>query len=116
MQHKRKGRKFGRKSDQRKIFLNSLARALFLKEKITTVEARAKEIRSFAEKSITRAKKADIASRRLLAKSFSEDIVKKLINEISPKYKDKKGGYTRITKLGSRKGDGAKMAIIELIK
>jgi len=116
MQHKRKGRKFSRKTDQRKAFLSSLARALFLKEKITTVEARAKEIRSLAEKSITRAKKADISSRRLLSKYFSDDIVKKLISEISPRYKDKNGGYTRITKLGQRKGDGAKMAIIELIK
>jgi len=116
MQHKRTGRKFGRKSDQRKAFFNSLARALFLKERITTVEARAKEIRSLVEKSITRAKKADISSKRLLSKSFSDNVVKKLINEIAPRYKEKQGGYTRIIKLGQRKGDGAKMAIIELIK
>lgn len=116
MQHKRRGRKFSRKSDQRKAFLNSLARALFLKEKITTVEARAKELKPFAEKAITRARKLDISSKRILTKSFSDAVVKKLIGEIAPRYKEKAGGYTRIIKLGQRKGDGAKMAIIELIK
>jgi large subunit ribosomal protein L17 len=103
-----------------------LASTLLLKEKIKTTEAKAKEVASFVEKQITRAKIGDLTSKRLLAKYFSPEIVKKLINEIAPRYKppyqnsvggkERKGGYTRIIKLGSRKSDGAKMAIIELIK
>ena len=93
-----------------------MASALLLKEKIKTTEAKAKEIRSFIEKSISRAKKGDLSSRRLLARFFSKKIVKKLIEEIAPRYKERKGGYTRIIKLGLRKTNGAKMAIIELVK
>ena len=96
--------------------MQGLAASLFLKEKIRTTEARAKELSGFAEKKITRAKVGNLASRRLLASFFSEPVVKKLVEEIAPKYKDRKGGYTRITKLGQRKSDGARMAIIELVK
>ena len=77
MKKRKKGRKFSRKSDQRKALLKSLARALFLKEKIKTTEAKAKELSGFAEKQITKAKKATLASRRLLAKNFSPEVVKK---------------------------------------
>jgi len=116
MKKRKKGRKLSRTSDQRKALLRSLARELFLREKIKTTEAKAKEVRSFAEKQITRARKGDISSRRLLSKHFSSLIVKKLIDEIGKEYKERKGGYTRVIKLGPRKSDGAKMAIIELIK
>jgi len=116
MKKLKRGRKLSRKKNQRKALLKSLARALFLNEKIKTTEAKAKEVRMFAEKLITRAKKGDLASRRILAKYFSKDIVKKLVDEIGPRYKKRKGGYTRIIKLGPRKSDGAKMAIIELVK
>jgi large subunit ribosomal protein L17 len=116
MRKRKKGRKFSRKKDQRKALLKLLSEALFLKEKIKTTEAKAKELKRIAEKFITRAKKGDLASKRLLARFFSKKIVKKLINEIAPKYKERKGGYTRIVKLGQRKSDGAKMAIIELVK
>ncbi len=116
MQHRKKGRKFSRKRDQRRAFLKGLSRALFLKEKIITTEARAKEMGSFAEKFITRAKKKDLASRRHLRKYFSEDLVKKIVDEIAPRYMERAGGYTRIIKLGQRKGDAARMAIIELVK
>ncbi|MCP6718998.1 MAG: 50S ribosomal protein L17 [Patescibacteria group bacterium] len=116
MKKRKKGRKLSRKRDQRRALLKSLARELFLREKIKTTEAKAKETSSFAEKQITKAKVASITSRRLLAKNFSPEIVKKLVDEIAPKYKNRKGGYTRIIKLGPRKSDGAKMAIIELVK
>lgn len=115
MQKRKKGRKLSLKKDQRKALLRSLAHNFFLKEKIKTTEAKAKEIFVFAEKQISRAKINDLSSRRLLAKYFSLKIVKKLVNEIGPKYKERKGGYTRIIKLGPRKSDGAKMAIIELV-
>lgn len=109
------GRKLSRKRNQRKALLNSLARALFLHGKIKTTRAKAKEVSKFAEKCITRAKRGDLVSRRILAKYFSKDLNKKLIDEIGPKYKKRKGGYTRIIKLGPRKTDGAKMVIIELV-
>jgi len=109
------GRKFSREKDQRKALKKSLARSLFLHGKMKTTEAKAKEISSFSEKLVTKAKKGDIATRRALAKYFSPRLVKKIVEEIAPKYKDRKGGYTRITKLGPRKSDGAKMAIIELV-
>ena len=91
-------------------------RALVLREKIKTTEAKAKEVSGLLEKFITKAKKADLASRRLLARSFCPKSVKKLTDEIAPRYKERKGGYTRIIKLGPRKSDGAKMVFIELIK
>ncbi|GAG37057.1 unnamed protein product, partial [marine sediment metagenome] len=111
----KQGRKLSREKDQRKALLKSLARAIFIHKKIKTTEAKAKEVSMFAEKCITRAKKGDLSSRRILVKYFSKDLVKKLMDEIAPKYKDRKGGYTRIIKLGPRKSDGAKMAIIELV-
>jgi len=116
MKKRKKGRKLSRKTGQRRALLKSLARELFLKEKIKTTKAKAKELSAFAEKLITKAKKASLASRRLLARNFSPKIVKKIVDEIAPRYKERKGGYTRIIKLGPRKSDGAKMAIIELVK
>jgi large subunit ribosomal protein L17 len=116
MKKLKKGRKFSREKDQRKALLKSLSRSLFLREKIKTTEAKAKELSSFAEKLITRAKKQDLASRRILAKYFSEDLVKKIVDKIAPKYKNRPGGYTRVIKIGQRKSDGAKMAIIELVE
>ena len=116
MRKRKEGRKFGRKKDQRKALLRALAFALILKEKIKITEAKAKELSKFIQPFITRSKKGDIVSRRLLAKSFSPKIVKKMCGEIGPRYKDRPGGYTRIIKLGPRKSDGAKMAIIELLK
>lgn len=116
MRKLKKGRKFSRKRDQRKALLKSLASSLFLKEKIKTTETKAKEVSRLVGKSITRAKKGDLASRRILAKYFSRNLVKKLVNEIGPRYKSRKGGYTRIIRLGPRKSNGAKMTIIELVK
>lgn len=110
------GRKLSRKRDQRKALLRALISALFLKERMQTTEAKARETSVLAEKMITRAKIGNLNSRRLLARLFSPKIVKKLVEDIAPRYKERKGGYTRIIKLGPRKSDGARMAIIELIK
>src|SRR3989338_6171672 len=112
MRKLKKGRKLSRKKDQRLALLKALGSALISHEKIKTTEAKAKEISGFAEKLITRAKKGDLASRRLLARFFSLKLVKKLIDELGSRYKERPGGYTRIIKLGRRKSDGAKMAII----
>ena len=92
-----------------------MATSLFLHGKIKTTEAKAKELRSVAEKFITRAKDNNIANRRVLAKELSSATVKKLFGEIAPKYIERQGGYTRIMKLGPRKSDSASMAIIELV-
>lgn len=116
MRKRKHGRKLSRKKNQRKALLKGLASALFLKEKIKTTEAKAKEVAPFVEKQITRAKIGNLSSKRLLARNFSSEIVKKLVNEIAPRYKERKGGYTRIIKLGPKKTNGVKMAIIELVK
>lgn len=116
MWKQKKGRKFSRKTDQRKALLRSLAESLFVREKIKTTEAKAKEALRVCEKLITQAKKGDLASRRYLAGYFKKDLVKKIVNEIAPRYKERKGGCVRIIKIEPRKSDGAKMAIIELIK
>ena len=116
MRKRKKGRKFSRDRGQRKALLKALVSALILNGKIKTTEARAKEIRSFAEKIITKSKKNNLSSRRLIARFFHPKAIKKLFDEIAPNYKSRSGGYTRIIKLGQRKSDGAKMAIIELVK
>lgn len=116
MRKKQQGRKFQRKTGQRKSLLRGLARELFLREKIQTTEAKAKELKRVAEKLITRAKKGDLASRRSIAQHFSKSLTKKIVDELSTRYKSRPGGYTRIIKLGPRKSDGAEMVIIELVK
>jgi large subunit ribosomal protein L17 len=115
MRKLKKRRKFSRKSDQRKALLRGLADSLILEGKIKTTEAKAKEVSVFIEKQISRAKKGDLAARRFLSRFFSPKATKKLVEEIAPKYKARPGGYTKIIKLGPRKSNGAKMAIIELM-
>jgi len=95
--------------------LRSLARSLIIQGKIKTTEIKAKELTPFIGKQITQAKKGGVSARKNLAKLFSKEVVKKLVDEIAPKYVERKGGYTRIIKLGPRKSDGAKIAIIELV-
>lgn len=109
-------RKLGRPTDQRKAILRNLVTALLENGKIETTITRAKETRSMAEKMITLGKKGDLHSRRqALAYIYSEDAVKKLFDEIAPKYAERNGGYTRILKLGPRRGDATEMVILELI-
>ena len=116
MKKRKKGRKLHREKDQRKALFKQLFSALVLNEKIRTTEAKAKEMASRAEKFITRAKMDNLASRRYLLRFFRAEVVKKLAEKIAPRYEERRGGYTRIIKLGARKSDGAKMAIIELVK
>ncbi|MBI4919968.1 50S ribosomal protein L17 [Candidatus Azambacteria bacterium] len=116
MKHLKKNRKFGRLADYRKAFVFNLGNSLILKERIKTTEARAKEIRSIVEKAVTAAKKDTLSNRRLLLKKMNAKAVSKLFKELGPRFKERKGGYLRIFKMGARKNDGAKMAIIEFIK
>jgi large subunit ribosomal protein L17 len=116
MRHLQRGRKFGRIRKLRRSLIRSLLNNFIKSGKITTTEAKAKELRPLLEKIITMAKKDSISSRRLLAKTLEPKQVKKIFAEIAPHYKERKGGYTRIIKLGRRKkGDASPMAIIELI-
>ena len=109
-------RKHGRTSDHRTAMLRAMVTFLFENGKIETTVTRAKEVRSVAEKYITLAKDNSLHNKRqALAFITKEDVVKKLFDEIGPKYADKNGGYCRITKTGPRRGDAAEMAIIELI-
>ena len=109
-------RKLGRDTAHRTAMLRAMVTFLLENGKIETTLYRAKEVRSLTEKMITLAKENNLHNKRL-ALSFitKEDVVKKLFDEIAPKYAQKNGGYTRITKLGPRRGDAAEMAIIELI-
>ena len=96
--------------------MKSLARELFLHGKIVTTDAKARELRPYAEKLITVARVGGLASTRIVAKKLSNNpIVKKLTDVVAPKYKDRKGGYIRIIKLERRPSDGSKMAAIELV-
>lgn len=108
-------RKFGRKKDQRKALLKGLAVNLFLRGKIKTTEAKAKEMRGLVERLIQKTKKGDLAGIRYAAKFLPKMVVKKLVKDIVPKYLDRQGGYTRIIRIGQRKNDAAETAIIELI-
>ena len=117
MRHHNTNRKFGRSKTQKRALLNSLAFNLIVREKIRTTLPKAKELRPFIEKLVTHAKKNDLATKRLLISKLGGHSreVKKLFEVIAPKYVDKKGGYTRILKLGARKSDAATMAIIEFV-
>jgi len=116
MRHLKKGRKLGRKRDQRRALMKSLAESLIIREKITTTETRAKELSSFIEKKVTLAKKkSTLLALRELTRIFSKETAQKLVKEIAPRFKARDGGYTRIIKLVSRKGDGARMVIIEFV-
>jgi len=109
-------RKLGRPTDHRRAMLRAMVTYLFENGKIETTVTRAKEVRSVAEKMITTAKRGDLhAKRQVFSFVTKEDVAKKLIDEISPKYAERNGGYTRIIRIGPRRGDAAEMAIIELV-
>lgn len=119
-------RKLGRTSDRRKAMLRDLATSLIVNERIETTEARAKELRRIVEKLITLGKRGDLHARRQAAEVLrrveitNEDdttqfAVQKLFNEVAPRYNERQGGYTRIMKVGPRRGDGSEMVIIELV-
>ncbi len=116
MRHRKKTKKLGRKTAHRKALLSNMAISLIKHKSIQTTTVKAKVLRSYIEKLITMAKKDTIAARReVYSKVHSRDIVKILFDEVAPKFADKEGGYTRITKIGFRKGDGAETALIELL-
>ncbi len=109
-------RKLGRTSDHRKAMLRAMVTFLLENGKIETTVTRAKEVKNEAEKMITLGKNTDLHSKRqVFAYITKEEVSKKLFDEIAPKYADRKGGYTRIVKVGPRRGDAAEMAIIELV-
>jgi len=116
MRHRKKGRKFGRRRNARKAFLISLSKNLIKNEKITTTETRAKEVRPFVEKIVTKAKNDTLHSRRLVVSKIGKVLTKKLFEVMGPRYKSRNGGYTRITKIPSKRADAAKTAIIEFVK
>lgn len=116
MRHAKKGRKLGTDASHTKAMLRSLVRALFLNERIKTTETRAKEARMLAERIISWGKAGDVHSRRLaLAEVNDRELVHKIFADIAPRYAEREGGYTRILKLGPRKGDNAPMVILELV-
>lgn len=111
-----KPRRLGRPTDQRKAMLRGLTTSLLKSGRIETTVSKAKEIRKTTEKMITFAKRGDLHARRqVLSYVYDETVVKNLFDEIAPKYTDRNGGYTRIMKLGPRRGDGSEMVIIELV-
>lgn len=111
-----KNRKLGKPSDQRRAMLRAMTTYLLENGQIKTTYARAKEVAPIAEKMITLAKKNNLAAyRQVLSYVTKEDVAKKLFDEIGPKYADRNGGYTRVLKMGPRRGDAAEMAIIQLV-
>lgn len=109
-------RKLGRPTDQRRAMLRNLVTSFLKYGKIETTETRAKETRSIAEKMITLAKRGDLHARRqVLSFITEEEVVKNLFDNIAPKYSERQGGYTRMYKVGPRRGDGAEVVILELV-
>ena len=116
MRHGFIGSKLNRRPDQRKRLLRSLMGALFRHDRITTTEARAKELRRHAERLITTARRGDLHSRRLALSTLPDPpAVERLFHTVAPRYKERPGGYTRITRIGRRQGDGATVVQIELL-
>ena len=116
MRHLKQGRKLGRTTAHRRALLRNLATALLEHERITTTEPKAKELRRVADKLVTLGKRGDLHARRqALQVVRSNAIVRKLFDDIAPRFAERKGGYTRILRLGYRPGDAAAMAVIELV-
>ena len=112
-----KGTRFGGSPAHQRLMLANMASALFEHGRITTTEAKAKRLRPFAERLVTKAKRGDLAARRQVASVIRDrTVVHELFTEIAPGYAGRPGGYTRITKIGPRKGDNAPMAVIELVE
>ena len=111
-----KNRKLGRNSSHRKAMLRNLVTSLLREGRIQTTHTRAKEVQKIADRMITLGKRGDLHARRqALPYIYSEDVVTKLFSEYAEKYADRNGGYTRVLKMGPRRGDGAEISIIELV-
>jgi large subunit ribosomal protein L17 len=116
MRHRVKGRKLNRTESHRNALMRNMATSLFKHKRIKTTLAKAKEARGYVEHLITKAKKNDLHARRVVMQDIQEkDVINELFNEIVPKIGDRPGGYTRVVKLGTRSGDAAAMAILELV-
>lgn len=117
MRHNKAGRRLGRKTSHREAMFRNMVTSLLDHGKITTTDAKAKEIRVVAERMITLGKRGDLHSMRLASSVIREKpVVSKLFSTIAPRYKDRLGGYTRIIKLGIRQGDAAPLSLIELVE
>ena len=116
MRHGSKVKKFGRVKSQRKALLKSLVSSFVLHGKITSSEVKIKALRPLVEKMITKARKDDLGVKKYLASRTNKEAMRKLISEIGPKFSQRSGGYTRITKMPRRIGDGAKMAILSFVE
>jgi len=116
MRHGNKGRALGRTSEHKEALMRNMAMSLFRHGRIETTEAKAKELRPFAEKLITLAKRGDLHSKRLAARHIQDrEVLVRLFDQIGPLFAERAGGYTRILKTGFRQGDGAETALIELV-
>jgi large subunit ribosomal protein L17 len=116
MRHRAKGRQLSRTSSHKRALLNNMAASLFEHGRVVTTEAKAKELRPFAEKLITLARRGDLHARRLVQRRIKDrETLGKLFSEIGPRFAARPGGYTRILKMGHRPGDGADIARIELL-
>lgn len=116
MRHNAKGRQLSRTASHRRAMLNNMVTSLFTHERVVTTQAKAKELRPFAEKLITLARRGDLHSRRLVERRIKDRaVLTRLFAEIGPRFAARPGGYTRILKLGHRPGDGAEVARIELL-
>lgn len=115
MNHHNTNRKFGRVRKVRNALLKSLALSLVVHGKIKTTDAKARELRPYMEKMITQGRPGTVTSRRLLTAKIGPIGAEKIVNDLSPKYKERAGGYTRITKLPARKSDGSLMSVIEFV-
>jgi large subunit ribosomal protein L17 len=116
VRHRAKGRQLSRTSSHKRAMLNNMATSLFVHGRVITTEAKARELRPFAEKLITLARRGDLHARRLVERRIKDrDTLSRLFSEIGPRFAARPGGYTRILKLGHREGDGADVARIELL-
>ena len=116
MRHLKAGRKLNRTSSHRKAMFANLAMSIVEHERVKTTLPKAKEVRAYVERLITYGKRGDLHGIRLIAKKVNnKDLVMKIVNDLAVQYKDRSGGYTRVLKLGPRKGDNAEMAIIEFV-
>ncbi|MGH7476951.1 MAG: 50S ribosomal protein L17 [Longimicrobiales bacterium] len=116
MRHRVKGRKLNRTAEHRALMLRNMATSLLLHGRVETTVPKAKELRTYIEPLITKARRGDLHARRLVARAIKDDAaLKKLFDDIAPRYAERPGGYTRVLKLGHRSGDAAEMAIIELV-
>lgn len=116
MRHRKKGRQLSRTASHREALLRNMATSLFRHGRISTTTAKAKELRPYAERLITLAKRGDLHARRIASRKIADrEVLGALFETIGPRFAERPGGYTRVLKLGHRQGDGAEMALIELV-